>query len=57
MSRHFRKLMIGLVLSLAGSEANAVFYGNDVHGWCEQTYGAGLCSRTGRPSSPHLVHA
>jgi hypothetical protein len=35
VSRHVRKLMIGLVLSLVGGEANAVFYGNDVHLWCQ----------------------
>jgi hypothetical protein len=29
-----RKLVIGSVLALASGEANAVFYGNDVHQWC-----------------------
>jgi len=54
MSYHVRKFVIGLVLSLAGGEANAVFYGNDVHQWCQSNrtmalaYAAGLSDQAGR---------
>jgi hypothetical protein len=49
-----RKVVIGLVLSLAGGEANAVFYGNDIHQWCQinrfvaTAYAAALADQAGR---------
>jgi hypothetical protein len=52
----FRNLVIGLVLSLASGEANAVFYGNDVHLWCQSSrsmalaYAAGLVDQSARIS-------
>jgi hypothetical protein len=54
VGQRIRKLVIGLVLSLAGGEANALFYGNDVHQWCRNNrsmalaYAAALTDQAAR---------
>jgi hypothetical protein len=54
IAQRIRKLVIGLVLSFAGGEANAVFYGNDIHQWCRSNrsmalaYAAALSDQASR---------